>query len=191
MRFLKVNLLLLTLCFIASLTALDSKIVLAGGDPSIKDSKITKKKSNITQHDHKKTYLKDQKKLSTKDTNKISNTKTKFLVAGLFQCLAFLPGFSRSGSCMIAFRMMGEDRKNSSVLSLYLGMPIILISFLSNLADLEEIKFDFNLLIIFVVTFVFAYLTLKLFINFINNIGFKPFVIYRLIFGLLILTLLG
>jgi undecaprenyl-diphosphatase len=122
---------------------------------------------------------------------KISNTKTKFLVAGLFQCLAFLPGFSRSGSCMIAFRMMGEDRKNSSVLSLYLGMPIILISFLSNIADLEEIKFDFNLLIILVVTFVFAYLTLKLFINFINNIGFKPFVIYRLIFGLLILNLLG
>jgi undecaprenyl-diphosphatase len=87
--------------------------------------------------------------------------------------------------------MMGEDRKNSSVLSLYLGMPIILISFLSNTADLEEIKFDFNLLIISVVTFVFAYLTLKLFINFINNIGFKPFVIYRMIFGLLILTLLG
>ena len=122
---------------------------------------------------------------------KISNTKTKFLVAGIFQCLAFLPGFSRSGACMIAFRMMGEDRKNSSVLSLYLGMPIILISFLSNIADLEEIKFDFNLVIILVLTFVFAYLTLKLFINYINNIGFKPFVIYRLIFGLLILTLLN
>ena len=122
---------------------------------------------------------------------KISNTKTKFLVAGLFQCLAFLPGFSRSGSCMIAFRMMGEDRKNSSILSLYFGMPIILISFLSNIADLEEIKFDFNLVIILVLTFVFAYLTLKLFINYINNIGFKPFVIYRLIFGLLILTLLN
>jgi undecaprenyl-diphosphatase len=121
---------------------------------------------------------------------KISNNKAKFLVAGIFQCLAFLPGFSRSGSCMIAFRMMGEDRKNSSVLSLYLGMPIILISFLSNIADLEEIKFDFNLVIILVLTFVFAYLTLKLFINYINNIGFKPFVIYRLIFGLLILTLL-
>ena len=56
MRFLKVNLLLLTLCFIASLTALDSKIVLAGGDPSIKDSKIAKKKRNISQHEHKKTY---------------------------------------------------------------------------------------------------------------------------------------
>ena len=40
MRFLKVNLLLLTICLIASVTALDSKIVLAGGDPSIKDSNI-------------------------------------------------------------------------------------------------------------------------------------------------------
>ena len=122
---------------------------------------------------------------------KISNKKIKFLVAGFFQCLAFLPGFSRSGSCIIAFRLMGENRKNSSVMSLYLGMPIIVISFLSNIRSIDLIKFDFNLLIIFILTFIFAYLTLKLFINYINNIGFKPFVIYRLIFGLLILTLLN
>ena len=122
---------------------------------------------------------------------KISDKKIKFLLAGFFQCLAFLPGFSRSGSCIIAFRLMGENRKNSSVMSLYLGMPIILISFLSNIRDVDVIKFDFNLLIIFIITFIFAYLTLKLFINYINNIGFKPFVIYRLIFGLLILTLLS
>ena len=84
---------------------------------------------------------------------------------------------------------MGEDRKNSSVMSLYLGMPIIVISFLSNINDIDVFQFDFNLLIIFILSFIFAYLTLKLFINYINNIGFKPFVIYRLIFGLLILTL--
>ena len=120
---------------------------------------------------------------------KISDKKIKFLVAGLFQCLAFLPGFSRSGSCIIAFRLLGENRKNSSVMSLYLGIPIILISFLSNIRDVNVIQFDFNLLIIFILTFIFAYLTLKLFINYINNIGFKPFVIYRLIFGLLILIL--
>ena len=122
---------------------------------------------------------------------KISDKKIKFLVAGLFQCLAFLPGFSRSGSCIIAFRLLGENRKNSSIMSLYLGMPIILISFLSNIRDVKVIQFDFNLLVIFILTFIFAYLTLKLFINYINNIGFKPFVIYRLIFGLLILTLLS
>ena len=122
---------------------------------------------------------------------KISDKKIKFLLAGFFQCLAFLPGFSRSGSCIIAFRLMGENRKSSSVMSLYLGMPIILISFLSNIRDVDIIQFDINLIIIFVLTFIFAYLTLKLFINYINNIGFKPFVIYRLIFGLIILYLLS
>jgi undecaprenyl-diphosphatase len=119
----------------------------------------------------------------------ISDKKIKFLLAGFFQCLAFLPGFSRSGSCIIAFRIMGENRKNSSVMSLYLGIPIILISFLSNIRDIDVIQFDFNLLIIFIFTFIFAYLTLKLFISYINDIGFKPFVIYRLIFGLIILFL--
>ena len=113
-----------------------------------------------------------------------------FFVAGLFQCLAFLPGFSRSGSCIIAFRMMGEDRQKSSVMSLYLGVPIILISFLSNFKDIKAISLDHNLAIIFIVTFIFAYLSLKLFIGFINKIGFKPFVIYRLIFGIFILTIL-
>jgi undecaprenyl-diphosphatase len=120
---------------------------------------------------------------------KISDKKIKFLLAGFFQCLAFLPGFSRSGSCIIAFRLMGENRKNSSVMSLYLGIPIILISFLSNIRDIDVIQFNFNLLIIFIFTFIFAYLTLKLFITYINGIGFKPFVIYRLIFGLIILFL--
>ena len=122
---------------------------------------------------------------------KVSDKKIKFLLAGFFQCLAFLPGFSRSGSCIIAFRLMGENRKNSSVMSLYLGMPIILISFLSNIRNVDIMKFDFNLLIIFIFTFIFAYLTLRLFISYINDIGFKPFVIYRLIFGLIILFLLS
>ena len=122
---------------------------------------------------------------------KVSDKKIKFLLAGLFQCLAFLPGFSRSGSCIIAFRLMGENRKNSSIMSLYLGMPIILISFLSNIRNVDIMKFDFNLLIIFVFTFIFAYLTLRLFIRYINDIGFKPFIIYRIMFGLIILFLLS
>ena len=76
MRFFKDNLFLLTLCFLVSVAALDSKNVLAGGDPSIKDSKVVKKKSNITQHDHNKTYLTNQKKLSSKDS-KINSVMDK------------------------------------------------------------------------------------------------------------------
>ena len=55
---------------------------------------------------------------------KIKNKSAKFILAGFFQCLAFLPGFSRAGSCIIAFRLFGEDRKYSSIYSLYMGIPI-------------------------------------------------------------------
>ena len=120
---------------------------------------------------------------------KIESLQLRFIIAGIFQCLAYLPGFSRSGSCIIAFRLLGETRKSSSVKSLYLGIPIILLSFISNLRNLESISLDYNLLIIFFVTFITAYLTLIFFINFINKIGFKPFVIYRIILGVLILIL--
>ena len=49
MRFIKDNLLLLSLCVIVSVATLDSKNALAGGEPSIKDSKVTKQNSNIKQ----------------------------------------------------------------------------------------------------------------------------------------------
>jgi hypothetical protein len=46
---------------IVGIATLDSKIVIAGGDPSIKDSKVKKQKSNIKQHDHDKPYVDKQK----------------------------------------------------------------------------------------------------------------------------------
>ena len=61
MRFIKDNILLLLFCLIASVATLDAKKVLAGGDPSIKDSKVKKQKSNIKQHDHNKTYVSKQR----------------------------------------------------------------------------------------------------------------------------------
>ena len=74
MRFSKDNLMLLTLCVLAIFTTLDSKNALAGGDPSIKDSKF---KSNITQHKHDKKYLDKQKDLSSKlSKNNSDSTKS-------------------------------------------------------------------------------------------------------------------
>ena len=74
MRFIKDDFLLLTLCVIVGVATLDSKIVLAGGDPTIKDSKVQKQKSNIKQHDHNKLYVDKQKKLSTNVNENVSNT---------------------------------------------------------------------------------------------------------------------
>ena len=131
-------------------------------------------------------YFSDMKKFQKL---KVKSRVLKFLLAGMFQCLAFIPGFSRSASCIIAFRLMGEERKVSSIFSLYLGIPIIAISFLSNFRELENMIIDINLIIIFLVTFISAYITLVLFINFINKISFTPFVIYRILLGLIILSI--
>ena len=120
---------------------------------------------------------------------KVKSRVLKFFLAGVFQCLAFIPGFSRSASCIIAFRLLGEERRVSSIYSLYLGIPIIIISFLSNFKDLKNMFIDINLVIIFIVTFISAYMTLNLFINFINKISFTPFVIYRILLGLIILSI--
>ena len=118
----------------------------------------------------------------------IKSKNTKFILAGFFQCLAFLPGFSRAGSCIIAFRLLGENRKYSSIYSLYMGIPIIGLSFFSNINDFENLIINKNILVIFITTFFTAYITISIFINFINKIGFIPFVIYRILIGIILLA---
>ena len=129
-------------------------------------------------------YISDKMKLRMN----VNEKNTKFMIAGLFQCLAFLPGFSRAGSCIIAFRLVGEDRKYSSVYSLYMGVPIIGLSFFSNFKNFENFVLDKNLTIIFITTFFTAYITIFLFIKIINRIGFTPFVIYRILIGIILLV---
>ena len=119
---------------------------------------------------------------------KIKNKSTKFILAGFFQCLAFLPGFSRAGSCIIAFRLFGEDRKYSSIYSLYMGIPIICLSFFSNIKEFDNFILDKNLSLIFITTFFAAYFTISVFIKVINKIGFTPFVVYRILLGIVLLA---
>ena len=133
-------------------------------------------------------YVSDKSK---KFKLKIKNKSTKFILAGFFQCLAFLPGFSRAGSCIIAFRLFGEDRKYSSIYSLYMGIPIICLSFFSNIKEFENFILDKNLSLIFITTFFAAYFTISVFIKVINKIGFTPFVIYRILLGLILLIYLS
>ena len=130
-------------------------------------------------------YVSDKSKILKLN---IKNKSTKFILAGFFQCLAFLPGFSRAGSCIIAFRLFGEDRKYSSIYSLYMGIPIICLSFISNIKDFETFIFDTSLVIIFITTFFVAYITIFLFIKTINKISFTPFVIYRILLGIILLA---
>ena len=121
----------------------------------------------------------------------ISNKFYKYLIAGIFQCLAFIPGFSRSGACITAFLLLNENRRDSSILSLYLGLPIILISFFSNILEMNEFYFDYNIVLIFFASLLFALVTLIFFIKLINKISFKPFIFYRLFLGVILILLVN
>ena len=133
-------------------------------------------------------YVSDKEK---KFKLRIKNKSTKFILAGFFQCLAFLPGFSRAGSCIMAFRLFGEDRKYSSIYSLYMGIPVICLSFFSNMREFDNFIIDKNLSLIFITTFFAAYFTISVFIKVINKIGFTPFVIYRVLLGIILLMYLS
>ena len=72
-----------------------------------------------------------------------------------------------------------------------MGIPIICLSFFSNMKEFENFIVDKNLSLIFITTFFAAYFTISVFIKVINKIGFTPFVIYRILLGLILLIYLS
>ena len=114
------------------------------------------------------------------------------LVVGGFQALALIPGTSRSGITITAGLLLGLTREAAARYSFLLSIPIILASGLFKTKDLLEsnTQIEFGLLILAVVlSAISAWLCIHLFLRLINRIGMLPFVIYRLILGVLLLAL--
>ena len=68
-----------------------------------------------------------------------------------------------------------------------MGIPIIGLSFFSNISEFESVIVHKGIYIVFFSSFFAAYITISIFINFINKIGFTPFVIYRILIGIVLL----
>jgi undecaprenyl-diphosphatase len=100
---------------------------------------------------------------------------------GLIQCLALWPGISRSGATIVAGLLLGLNRKASAEFSFLIGVPVFAAA-----AALEFHKSDLlranlgSFGIAFVVSFICALLSVKLFINLLGKISFKPFGWYRI-----------
>lgn len=134
---------------------------------------------------------KPQKKEEKINANEIENIKPKtaFLI-GLFQCLAMIPGVSRSGATIIGGLVLGLKRKTATEFSFFLAIPTIAAASIYDLfKNLSEVNFD-NIEIIFVgilASFFSAILVIKWFINFVSKHNFILFGIYRIIVGILVL----
>ena len=132
-----------------------------------------------------------------KQKNKITSIKElsfKYaLIIGVIQLLALIPGTSRSGVTILGAMMIGCSREVSAEFSFYLSIPVM-----AGASLLKALKFvvDFGLpetnhllicILGMVIAFVVSLVCVKWLMNFVKKHNFKPFGIYRICLGLLVL----
>lgn len=116
------------------------------------------------------------------------------LKIGFFQCIAMIPGVSRSAATIIGGMSQKMNRKQAAEFSFFLAVPTMFAASAYKL--LKSYKAihseDITILIIGnIVAFIVAMIAIKFFISFLTKYGFKIFGYYRIALGLLILTLLA
>jgi undecaprenyl-diphosphatase len=113
---------------------------------------------------------------------------------GLYQCIAMIPGVSRSAATIIGGMTQKLDRKTAAEFSFFLAVPTMFAAsaykLLKNYQTISKDDIDI-LLVGNVVAFVVALLAIKTFIGILTRYGFKYFGYYRIIVGLVILTMVA
>ena len=105
---------------------------------------------------------------------------------GVLQCLAMIPGVSRSGATIMGALMLGVDRETAAEYSFFLAVPTMLGATTLALYKGRHELGDAHLTAIaigFVISFIVAMLVIRWFVAFIGKHGFAPFAWYRIIVG--------
>ncbi|PZW45987.1 undecaprenyl-diphosphate phosphatase [Pseudomonas sp. URMO17WK12:I2] len=113
------------------------------------------------------------------------------LKVGFAQCLALIPGTSRSGSTIIGGLLFGLSRKAATEFSFFLAMPTMVAATVYSLYKYRDILQWSDLPVFaigFVTTFIVAMITVRALLVFIANHSYAVFAWYRIAFGLLILA---
>ncbi|MBS1501903.1 MAG: undecaprenyl-diphosphate phosphatase [Bacteroidetes bacterium] len=125
------------------------------------------------------------------------NHLTAFKI-GIFQCLAMIPGVSRSAASIVGGMSQKLSRTAAAEFSFFLAVPTMFGATVKDLWDFkkkglfntpdfhQDVKF---LIIGSVIAFVIAMLAIKSFITFLEKRGFKLFGVYRIIAGIIIIIL--
>jgi undecaprenyl-diphosphatase len=122
------------------------------------------------------------------------------LIYGLGQCLALIPGVSRSGSTITMGRFLGYSREAAAKFSFYLAIPSVFGAALLELKDVfEDIPAATAVgfpgwpatIIATIISFVVGYIVIKKFMEIIGKISFRPFALYRIGLGVVVLILIA
>lgn len=117
-------------------------------------------------------------------------TYRESFILGLCQCLALIPGVSRSGATIVGGLGLKYNKKAAAEFSFFLAVPTIAAATLyKSYKIIPTITSDqiFTLLLGCVLSFLIAVIAIKTFISLVSRYGFKLFGIYRIILGALII----
>jgi undecaprenyl-diphosphatase len=132
----------------------------------------------------------------TQAVEKELDFKTAFVI-GTIQCLAMVPGVSRSAATIIGGLSQKLTRKAAAEFSFFLAVPTMAAATLKSMYDEKELLLQSTghewllLLVGNVVAFAVAYLAIKSFIAFLQKKGFRAFGWYRIALGATLLILLA
>ena len=114
------------------------------------------------------------------------------LIVGIAQAIALIPGTSRSGITMTAGLILGLNREAAARFSFLLSIPVIFLAGSLKTIELVQAGIETNWFAILsgaAVSAISAYLCIHIFLKLLEKIGMWPFVIYRLILGVILILL--
>jgi undecaprenyl-diphosphatase len=117
-----------------------------------------------------------------------------YLWIGFAQCLAMIPGVSRSGASIVAAMLLGADKRAAAEFSFFLAIPTMLGAFVYDFyKNRAEMTADHLGLVAigFVVSFITAIVVVKTFLSYVTRHGFALFAWWRVIVGTLGLVALA
>ncbi|HHO42190.1 MAG TPA: undecaprenyl-diphosphate phosphatase [Epsilonproteobacteria bacterium] len=131
----------------------------------------------------------DENKKHIVDVSKIGVKESLYI--GFAQLFSFIPGTSRAGATIIGGMLFGLDRRTSTEFSFLLAIPVMLAvsgyDLLKHYKDFQETNLA-PYIIGFVVAFIVAYGTIKLFLEFLKRFTFVLFGWYRIVLGVILLA---
>lgn len=105
---------------------------------------------------------------------------------GLCQCVAMIPGVSRSGATIVGSLLLGADKRSAAEFSFFLAMPTMVGAFALDLyKNRNALSFDDTAIIAigFIAAFVSALLVVRALLDFVSKRGYAPFAWWRIAIG--------
>ncbi len=127
-----------------------------------------------------------------RDRSRGTMTWRDALLVGCAQCLALVPGVSRSGATITAGRALGFDRSSAAVFSFLMSMPIILAAALFKVPDaLRETGLSLPLIVGVIAAALSSWLAIAVLLRFVRTRSYAVFAVYRFALGAMILGLIA